>query len=51
MVLASFSRGFQTYRCARGCADSYQYTYNEKPEEVDAKPRRTDVPDLQMSLV
>lgn len=50
MLLASSSRGFQTYRCARGCADSYQFTYNdESPKEN--KNVRTNVPDLQIALV
>ena len=49
MVLASFSRGFQTYRCARGCADSYHFTYEDKPEGKHAKSK--PMPDMQMSIV
>jgi hypothetical protein len=53
MIRASSSRGFQTYRCARGCADSYEFTYESYPlQEVKHEVNRTkDLSVLQLSLI
>ena len=41
MKLASSSRGFQTYCCVRGCSDSYQFTYDDKPQSQEVSNAKT----------